>query len=99
MQRLGVDELFFSWRTHDYKWTAHIRSISTNIRRGFLTTVQAFLFPDPERFLYVHDNSPMHTARRVTQWLEEHDRAIQLLPCQSRVCDLNDIENLWGCIV
>ncbi|KAL7646945.1 UNVERIFIED_CONTAM: hypothetical protein RMT77_002202 [Armadillidium vulgare] len=65
----------------------------------FLPTVRVYLDPDPDRIPYVHDNSPVHTARRVQQWFTEHEQIFDVLPWPPRGCDLNPIENIWGAII
>lgn len=50
-----------------------------------------------ENFIYQHDNCPVHTARRVSDWIRENN--ISLLPWPSRSPDINPIENVWGYIV
>ncbi|KAL7643030.1 UNVERIFIED_CONTAM: hypothetical protein RMT77_006319 [Armadillidium vulgare] len=65
----------------------------------FLPSFRACLFPEPEKFIFVQDNSPIHTAKRVKQWFAEHEHIMELLPWPSKGCDLNPIENVWGAIV
>lgn len=48
-------------------------------------------------FIYQHDNCPVHSARVVTNWLQQ--RNIQTLPWPSRSPDLNVMENVWGYLV
>lgn len=63
-----------------------------------LPSVRAYALPYPERILYVHDRSPIHTARVVTRWLQEQ-RNFEVLEWPSKACDLNPIENIWANIV
>ena len=43
------------------------------------------LFPNNDTvFFFQEDNSPIHTARSVQSWFEEHDNAIQRLPCPAQ---------------
>lgn len=54
------------------------------------------IFPQ-RNFIYQHDNCPVHTARRILDWMREND--VNLLPWPSRSPDVNPIENVWGHIV
>jgi hypothetical protein len=42
------------------------------------------------------DTSPMHTARSVQSWFEEHEEALQHLPWAAQSPDLNIIDTLWS---
>jgi hypothetical protein len=45
--------------------------------------------------IFQDDNSPIHTARSVQSWLEEHEDALQHLPWPAQPPNLNIIEPLW----
>lgn len=63
-----------------------------------LPSVRAMILPHPEVITLMHDRCPIHTARRVTRFLEEQPY-VEVLDWPSRSCDLNPIENLWGIMV
>ena len=48
--------------------------------------------------IYFQDNSSVHRAHIVSNWLAEQ-RDVAVLPWPSKACDLNPIENVWGNIV
>ena len=54
-------------------------------------------FPDG-RVNFIHDNSPIHTARVIKSWFQEHPE-ILVLPWPPKGADMNSIENVWGDMV
>jgi hypothetical protein len=57
--------------------------------------VAQLLFPD-NYAVFEDDNSPIHTARIVHSWIEEHEYAFQHLPRPAQLPDLNIIKSLWS---
>ena len=60
-----------------------------------LPSVGAMLFPEPEPFYLIQDNSPVHTSRVVKEWFARHTR-ITVMPHPARSPDLNPIEHVWA---
>ena len=50
----------------------------------------------PDGFIYQQDRSPIHTARRVNQWLVE--QGVERLDWPSKGCDMSPIENAWAMV-
>ena len=46
--------------------------------------------------VFQDDDSPIHTARSVQSWLEEHEDALQHLLWLAQLPNLNIIEPLWS---
>ncbi|CAD6223363.1 GSCOCG00011745001-RA-CDS [Cotesia congregata] len=44
---------------------------------------------------FMHDNSPVHKAKIVNAWFQEHPD-VNVLPYPPYSPDLNPIENIWG---
>lgn len=65
----------------------------------FLPSFAARNHPFPPGPVYfVHDRCPVHRARIVQDWFQEHPQ-FQLLPLPSKGADCNPIENVWGSMV
>ena len=46
--------------------------------------------------IFEDDNSPIHIARTVKSWFEEHEDALQLVPWPAQTPVLYIIESLWS---
>ncbi|KAF2898479.1 hypothetical protein ILUMI_07696 [Ignelater luminosus] len=75
--------------------------------RQYIRVLEAVLLPSvravyPEdemaTFIFVQDNSSIHTAKIVQEWFEEHPE-IELLLRPAKSTDLNPIKNLWTATV
>lgn len=45
---------------------------------------------------FLQDNCPIHKARIVRDWFEDHADVVELIEHPAYSPDLNPIENLWG---
>ncbi|KAG8237996.1 hypothetical protein J437_LFUL017716, partial [Ladona fulva] len=50
-----------------------------------------------EDFVFLHDNSRIHTCKQAKTWFSENN--VLQLTWPARSPDLNPIENIWGCMV
>jgi hypothetical protein len=48
--------------------------------------------------VFQDDSSPVHTARSVQYWFEQHEDALQHLPWPAQSPDLNIIKPLWSVV-
>lgn len=60
-----------------------------------LPSVRAMVYPDPEPFYFLHDNSPIHTCGVVQTWFSHHPE-ITVMPHPPKSPDLNPIEHVWA---
>lgn len=64
----------------------------------YMNIIENHVFPMMDVFdephVYMHDNSPVHTATAVYQLLDTHP--VELLPWPPYSPDLNPIENVWS---
>ncbi|KAK3870731.1 hypothetical protein Pcinc_002785 [Petrolisthes cinctipes] len=65
------------------------------LENAFLPSVRILLYPYPEEFFLVQDNSPIHNCKLVKDWFSTHPE-IKVLPHPPRSPDLNPIEHLWA---
>jgi hypothetical protein len=57
--------------------------------------VVQMMFPKNDT-IFQNENSPIHTARSVQSWFDEHEDALQHLPWQAQLLGLNIIKPVWS---
>lgn len=67
------------------------------LRDVFLPSAK-IVYPDNHRITFIQDNSSVHNARRVQNWIAEQVD-LELIKIPPKSPDLNPIENLWGLMV
>ena len=60
-----------------------------------LVHLMAHVFFPKNDAIFQDDDSPMHTARIVQSWFEEHEDALLYLVCLAQSSKLKIIEPLW----
>lgn len=60
----------------------------------FIPQVQGIFGEEPVNF--IQDQSPIHTARIVKTWFQDHEQNISLINLPPKSPDLNIIENAWA---
>ncbi|KAK4323034.1 hypothetical protein Pmani_006218 [Petrolisthes manimaculis] len=69
-----------------------------NILENILLSIRATAIPAPNPIRFVHDRSPIHTSRIVTEWLAQHQER-EVIDWPSKGCVMNPTENVWGMMV
>ncbi|KAI4470432.1 transposable element-related [Holotrichia oblita] len=77
------------WDINGHLTALQYRDILENVMLPSVTSLY-------DQFTFQHDNSPIHTANVVQQWITDNN--LRLLNWPARSPDLNPVENLCGYI-
>ncbi|KAG0865681.1 hypothetical protein G6F15_012852 [Rhizopus arrhizus] len=97
VNRIGSDGLQWTWTNGD-KLKDFQESINSDFYIGILEdelmkTIDWYEL-QKEDIIFQQDNASIHTAKKVSEWLENNNIGVLRWPPQS--LDLNPIENLWS---
>lgn len=88
------------WAAISYFGTIDLRILSSRMTGIQYKNILETVFPKinerfgPIKWVYQHDNAPIHTARVAKSWINSQN--IQILNWPPYSPDLNIIENVWG---
>ena len=91
---LGSNILVFCWSYNYSEWLITASNYMGILGKQVHPVVQ-MMFPKNDT-IFQNDNSPIHIARSVQAWFEEHEDAFQHLPWPAQLIGLNIIEPVWS---
>ena len=68
------------------------------ILETIIQSIRATTIPAPNPIRFVHDRSPIHTSRLVSEWFLEHPYIV-VIEWPSKGCDVIVIKNVWAMMV